>query len=94
MSSSQVSSRPYTAKNFRLAGIPHGPGALILLHMFCWDVWVTGLAIQGGVPTPQPDAGAHTMMSSHDFLRLTSTVSAMFQGFFAWCALTGASASC
>ncbi|KAF9266410.1 hypothetical protein L218DRAFT_996589 [Marasmius fiardii PR-910] len=49
---------------------------LILLHMFCWDVWVTGLAIQGGVPTPQPDARAHTMM--------TGLISAMFQGFFAW----------
>ncbi|KAF9256094.1 hypothetical protein L218DRAFT_1081503 [Marasmius fiardii PR-910] len=49
---------------------------IILLHMFCWDVWVTGLAIQGGAPTPQPDTGAHTMM--------TGIISAMVQGFFAW----------
>ncbi|KAG7098131.1 hypothetical protein E1B28_000102 [Marasmius oreades] len=49
---------------------------LILLHMFCWDVSVTGLAVQGGAPTPQPNAGAHTMM--------TSVIAAMIQGFFAW----------
>ncbi|KAG7090014.1 hypothetical protein E1B28_011635 [Marasmius oreades] len=49
---------------------------IILLHMFCWDVWVTGLGIQGGVPTPQPATGAHTMM--------TAIISAMVQGFFAW----------
>ncbi|KAG7089987.1 hypothetical protein E1B28_011609 [Marasmius oreades] len=49
---------------------------IVLLHMFCWDVWVTGLAIQGNAPTPQPDTGAHTMM--------TAIISAMIQGFFAW----------
>ncbi|KAF9266415.1 hypothetical protein L218DRAFT_996592 [Marasmius fiardii PR-910] len=44
--------------------------------MFCWDVFVTGIAIRGNSPTPTPSTGAHTLVGC--------TIAAMVQSFFAW----------
>ncbi|KAG7089973.1 hypothetical protein E1B28_011598 [Marasmius oreades] len=49
---------------------------IVLLHIFCWDVFVTGLAIQGNSPTPTATAGAHTFIGC--------LIAAMVQGYFAW----------
>jgi hypothetical protein len=49
---------------------------IILLHEFAWDVFVTGIAVKGGVPTPQVNVSVHTM--------ITSIIAAMVQIFFAW----------
>jgi len=46
------------------------------MHEFCWDVYVTGIGVKGGVPTPQPDTAVHSM--------ITGIIAAMVQIFFAW----------
>ncbi|KIK65279.1 hypothetical protein GYMLUDRAFT_82548 [Collybiopsis luxurians FD-317 M1] len=49
---------------------------LILMHEFCWDVFVTGIGVKGGHPTPQVGTAVHTM--------LTGIVAGIVQIFFAW----------
>ncbi|KAG7087481.1 hypothetical protein E1B28_013444 [Marasmius oreades] len=49
---------------------------IILLHEFCWDVFVTGIGVKGGLPTPQAGTAVHTM--------LTGIIACMVQIFFAW----------
>ncbi|KAJ8091401.1 hypothetical protein PM082_015119 [Marasmius tenuissimus] len=49
---------------------------IILMHEFCWDVFVTGVGVKNGLPSPQAGTAVHTM--------LTGIVSATVQIFFAW----------
>ncbi|KAF9261915.1 hypothetical protein L218DRAFT_1078311 [Marasmius fiardii PR-910] len=49
---------------------------IILLHIFSWEIFVTGKAIQGDVVTPTSSSGIHSI--------LTCIISAMVQNFFAW----------
>ncbi|KAF9260455.1 hypothetical protein L218DRAFT_962613 [Marasmius fiardii PR-910] len=49
---------------------------LLLMHEFCWDVYVTGIGIQANSPSPQVGTAVHTI--------LTAIVSGTIQVFFAW----------